>query len=254
MRWRTTATAIFTAVASAVTGTAQARQLALKLTLDEEATLENFFCTAATRPVCHSLRIDLAEPVLFLHGSTGAGKTHLLQAACHEAQPGSLYLPLSELQELDPHALLQDLEQAPRIAIDDLHRVAGQAAWEEALFHLMNRCRASGAQILFSSLLPPGELPIALADLQSRLAGGLIWAMAAYSDDDVRSILAFRASRRGLNLSPAVLDYLGTRVSRSLSDLLKLLERLDEAALQAQRPLTVPLIREVLGAARGSAG
>lgn len=228
-------------------GSNQAAQLALPLTLEEHATLDNFLPVAGTDALRAVLAGQDAEALHYLHGPAAVGKSHLLQAACHAAPEGALYLPLAELVDFAPEELMRDLESGPLIAIDDIHLVAGDAAWEEALFHLINRCRASGCRLVTAARQPPGALKLALPDLQSRLSGGLTWALRAYTDPEKLDILNFRGERRGLVLPPAVLDYLAVRGSRSLVDMLELLERLDEASLQAKRPLTVPLVREVMG-------
>lgn len=229
----------------------RAGQLPLHLPLDDEATFGNFWSQGGREALCAALRSPLEtadealEPLHFLHGGNAVGKTHLLQASCH-VLAGALYLPLQELEALDPRGLLSDLETAPRIALDDFDCVAGNGDWEEALFHLINRCRASGTQLLFAAAKPPADLAINLEDLRSRLAGGVTWRLPPYADDELRAVLRFRAQRRGLDLSDAVLNYLGVRTRRSLGDLLPLLDRLDLASLQAKKALTVPLVKEVL--------
>ena len=62
-----------------------------------------------------------------------------------------------------------------------------------------------------------------------------------------RAVLEERARRRGLALEPAALDWLLRRAGRDLAGLTALLDRLDQASLAAQRRLTVPFLREVLG-------
>ena len=68
--------------------------------------------------------------------------------------------------------------------------------------------------------------------------------------DDVgrAEVLRQRAAARGLQFDEAALDWLLRRHSRDLSDLGMLFERLDQASLAAQRRLTVPFLRQVLGA------
>lgn len=241
MLWRIIATVICMAVSSPTP------QLPLPFKLEEEATFDNFLVLDASRELCTALGAEREEPLHFVHGAHDVGKTHLLQAACHFPAGEAMYLPLTEIAALDPTSLLQDLENSARIAIDDLQVVAGDPQWEEALFHLINRCRDSGCQLIVAARRPPTDLGLVLPDLRSRMAGGITWALSDYSDSDKRDILVLRAARRGLHLAPAVLDYLGVRASRSLADLLDLLQRLDKASLQAKRPLTVPLIREVTG-------
>jgi DnaA family protein len=223
-----------------------APQLPLGLSLPDDATLENFLAFDSTRGLCDLIGAAPQEPLLFLQGPAAVGKTHLLQAACH-AVTASLYLPLGDLRELSPASLLTDLEAQQRLSLDQVEAVSGDAAWEEAIFHLVNRCRASGCQLLFASRRPPSDCGVVLPDLASRLAGGVTWALPAPDDEQLRQILAFRARRRGLRLPAAVLDYISTRAQRSLPELLELLERLDRASLQAQRPITIPLVRSVTG-------
>ncbi len=223
-------------------------QLALPVRLADETTFHNLAPRAALKPLLHALKLSegLGEPLNFLHGPTEGGKSHLLQALCHEHQ-GAVYLPLGELADLPAADLLAGLEESPLVAIDDLHRVAGRPDWEEALFHLINRARQSDCPLWFAAQRPPSDLALRLADLQSRLAGGVTWALPRVSDEEKVELLVLRADRRGLSLPEAVAVYLCRHGSRSLGDLLACLDRLDEVSLQRQRPITVPLVREVMG-------
>ena len=115
-------------------------QLSLPVHLRDDATLDNFLFPQGSRALESSLRqlrSGDSEQFLFLHGATGSGRSHLLQAACHERQAGdSLYLPLAELRGIPPMELLQGVETLGLLCLDDLDVVCGEADWEEALFHL----------------------------------------------------------------------------------------------------------------------
>ncbi|WP_439106960.1 DnaA regulatory inactivator Hda [Congregibacter sp.] len=224
----------------------QSPQLPLQIGLQDEATFDNFYRRAYLGSMLDSMTRPTAEPLQFIHGGVGEGKSHLLQALCH-AIPGALYLPLGELQSIPPSDLLQNLESAALLALDDLDVIAGQPEWEEALFHLINRARAANCPLWIAARRPATDLGICLPDLSSRLAGGVTWGVASATDAEKQSILQFRAQRRGLSLPEPVAQYLCSRESRSLSDLMSALDRLDRASLQLQRPLTVPLVREVMG-------
>jgi DnaA family protein len=222
-------------------------QLALRVGLDDQATLDNFLRRDALASLLAALeQAPTAEPLSFLHGAAESGKSHLLQALCH-AHPGAMYLPLGSLAGAEAGAVLQDLESAPLLALDEVQAIAGSASWEEALFHLCNRARASGCALWVAGRRPAGDLGIVLPDLRSRLAGGVTWALPPCSDTEKAAILRFRAGRRGLKLSDAVIRFLIARDSRALGDLLATLDRLDRASLQLQRPLTVPLVKDVMG-------
>lgn len=223
-----------------------APQLALPVSLEEGATCENYWPCEAQRALLAAIEQPLQEFMNYLHGASGAGKSHLLQAVCHR-QSDAVYLPLAMLVDAPPEALLEALENAPLIALDDIDQVAGDAHWEEALFHFVNRARMADAVIWVAAARPAAQTNFLLADLRSRLAGGVTWGMPDYSDEDKQRILRFRAQRRGIDLPAAVAAFLCSRDSRALGDLLQTLERLDEASLQLQRPLTVPMVKQVMG-------
>lgn len=221
-------------------------QLPLQIGLQDETTFDNFCMRASLAPLLDSLARPTDEPLQFIHGAAGEGKSHLLQAVCH-ATEGAFYLPLDELQSLPAADVLQNLESASLLALDDLAAISGRADWEEALFHLVNRARAAQCSLWVAARRPGIDLGITLADLRSRLAGGVTWAINAATDAEKQRILQFRAERRGLVLPEPVAAYLCARESRALSDLIDALDRIDSASLQLQRPLTVPLVREVMG-------
>ncbi|WOJ93540.1 DnaA regulatory inactivator Hda [Congregibacter variabilis] len=223
----------------------QSPQLPLQIGLEDDSTFDNFLARKALAPLLDSLSRPNTEPLQFIHGAAGEGKSHLLQALCH-ATEGALYLPLCALLDSPAKEVLQDLESSSLLALDELEAIAGRSDWEEALFHLINRARATQCPLWIAARRPATDLGVQLADLSSRLAGGVTWAIGAASDDDKLEILKFRAQRRGLLLPDAVAQYLCSRESRALCDLMGALDRLDRASLQLQRPLTVPLVREVM--------
>jgi DnaA family protein len=214
--------------------------------LADEATLDTFVLRPGLEALGAAAEAAGREYLSLVHGPAQTGKSHFLQAVCHRYR-GALYLPLAELAGHPPAAVLADLEQQPLLALDDLHDVAGREDWEEALFHLVNRARAASCALWFAARRPPAELGVRLPDLRSRLAGGVVWSLPPPDDDAKIAILTRRARHRGLRLPEAVASYLATRGDRSLDALLGVLDRLDEASLRLQRPLTIPLVREVMG-------
>lgn len=186
---------------------------------------------------------------IYLHGPAATGKTHLLLAACRLADDSgrpAAYLPLASaagragdaLAALHGHAL---------VAIDGIEAIAGDAADELALFDFHNRAHDAGTGVLYAARAPADALPIALPDLRSRLAQCTRVSLQPLDDDGLRRVLEDRARRRGLQLDAAALDWLLKRVGRDLASLAALLDRLDRASLAAQRRLTVPFLRQVLG-------
>jgi DnaA family protein len=230
-----------------------ATQLSLRLRWQGGDGFERFVCDEANAAVVHALRHWLEQgdsPIFFLHGSDGCGRTHLLQAAAQYT--GGLYLPLGELAAVEPTAVCDDLEQLPLLALDDLDAVARDPVWAEALFHLCNRCFAAGHRLLVSATVAPAALECALEDLRSRLGWGGSFRLAPLGEEGCRTLMLRRAAELGLQLSPAVLDYLLARAPRAAAPLLALLDRLDRRSLAEQRRLTVPLARDVLESDAGA--
>jgi DnaA family protein len=186
---------------------------------------------------------------LYLWGASGTGKTHLLQAACrHVAEDGErrcAYLPLRHLEQLDVE-ILEGLEAMDLVCVDDLHYAAARPAWERGLFHFFNRLRESDAALIIAGNSTPAELKIELADLSSRLAGGLVVQLKALNDDEKLQALQRRAIARGLDLPPEVAHYLLARLPRDMVALCGFLEILDATSLALQRRLTVPLVRALI--------
>jgi DnaA family protein len=229
----------------------ESTQLPLAVHLRDEATLENFLFPEALLPLRISLENQQepeGEPGIYLHGRPGSGRSHLLQAACNAYDGGeALYLPLDQLCELAAEEVLADIEDLALICLDNLDAIAGRPDWEEALFHLLNRARMSHCRLLFGAASAPRQLGIQLADLESRLCWAVVFQLPEPADADKLRILQFRASRRGMTLSDEAAQYIFNRASRSLSELIGLLEQLDHASMVAQRQLSIPFIRDALG-------
>ncbi|MCI0508448.1 regulatory inactivation of DnaA Hda protein [Chromohalobacter marismortui] len=231
-----------------MTGSAQ---LPLGVGLSDDATFANFHA-AGNAPLLERLRGQLdadGEPFLFLWGAPGSGRSHLLQAACHEAGDRgdrALYLPLRDLGHFPPH-MLEDLERLDLVAIDDLSVVLGRKRWEEELFHFFNRMRDANKRLLMAAEAAPRQLPIVLPDLASRLSWGVTFHVQSLDDSGRFKALQLRARVRGMQLPDEVARYILHRGPRQLPALFDALARLDRASLSAQRKLTIPFVKQALG-------
>jgi DnaA family protein len=180
-------------------------------------------------------------------GPAGTGKTHLLQAAVAAAAEasGAGYLPLRQLAPLGP-ATVEGWSSSRCLAIDDLDAVVGERAWEEAVFNLYRNMEEQGGSLLLAAGAPPALLGFLLPDLASRCAAATIFQLRPLDEVAQREALRRRAQLRGLTLPEETAVYLQRRFPRDMNSLYALLDALDDAALVAQRRLTVPFIREVL--------
>jgi DnaA family protein len=172
----------------------------------------------------------------------------LLQAACAaagDAGRASAYLPLSQLPGEGP-GLLDGFERLDLVALDDLDAVAGDPAWEFALFRLFNGLAERGGRLAIAAAGAPAVTAIRLPDLRSRLSSSEVHRLEPLAEADQPAALRRRAERRGLELPDETLGYLTRRAPRDFATLCRMLDALDMESLAAQRRLTVPFVRDWL--------
>ncbi|MBB70934.1 MAG: DnaA regulatory inactivator Hda [Legionellales bacterium] len=227
------------------------QQLTLSgLRLQDAATFANFYPGDNPQVVgfLQQCMTSELEQFVYLWGTAGSGRSHLLQACCHAANEqglGAMYLPLAEVKNLS-EAILEGIESMALIAIDDIDVIAGLHNWEEALFHLYNRLREAQCRLIVAGDQAPAHLPIQLADLRSRLSWGVTFQVQVLSDADKMAALQMRAKVRGMSLPEDVGQFLLRRCPRDTNELFTILDKLDHASLEAQRRLTIPFVKEVL--------
>lgn len=228
------------------------RQQVLPLPWAAEPTLEDFVLDAAgaNAAALHALRQLLAAPehdTLYLWGEGGTGKTHLLRAAGHTLQScgrcAVLLGPESPPARWPDPVDVAALPAGTLLALDDVHAFS---RWQQELaFALFNAARAHGLPLLAAGNAAPAALPL-LPDLRSRLAWGLALRLAAPDDALRTAVLQRQAERRGYVLSPELLHYLLTHLSRDPRRLAKVMAALDRYALATKRAATVPLLKALL--------
>jgi len=171
------------------------------------------------------------ESVVYLWGEAGVGKSHLLQAWATRAR--APYFAHGALPEPDVwHLAVDDVAQ---LNADDQIR----------LFSLINAVREQGGHLIVAGNLPPNQL-LVRADLATRLAQGLVFRLLPLADADKAQALAIRAEALGVNLPEDVIRHLLTHCRRDLPHLLTLVDGLDAFSLSRKRPVSLPLLKDML--------
>jgi len=229
------------------------KQLAFDFAGAPPPTLENFVAGRNGELLQNLQRLAARrahERFIYLWGRPGSGRSHLLKgvvAELHRAGAAAAYIACGADTRLN-----EGLERMDCVALDDVDRL--DAAAQEAAFHLYNALRELSGALLASGAAPPVQLKLR-EDLMTRLGWGLVYRVHPLTDEEKSRALTDHAAGRGLRLPPEVCDYLLTRASRDLASLLALLDALDRYSLEAKRPITVPLVRDLLQAAeRRSSG
>ena len=215
------------------------RQLVLDLLPENPPSLDNFVPGVNAEALTALAAWKSAynrEPFLFLWGESGAGKTHLLRACSAHYVDATAAPNLPGLDEVIGDA-------SDHFAVDNVDSL--DASGQITLFNLFNRLRAAGGRLLTAASQPPIQLALR-EDLRTRLGSGLIFRLHALSDEEKIAALSAQATARGLTLPAGALDYLLARVPRDMRSLMAFLVALDRYSLEHKRPITLPLLREVL--------
>jgi DnaA family protein len=223
--------------------------LGLRFPAHESCTLANFVAgpngeTVAALTGCGGASVFTA---LWLMGEDGAGKSHLLQGACHAAAArglGTAYLPAT-LRSVGCE-VLDGLGELGVVAIDDVAQWLGEARLEEALLGLYQQLFDRSATLLVAATCAPAELTFALPDLGSRLRAAQVHRLLPLQDSDRAQALRNWAAQRGLELGDDVLTFIMRRLPRRMDELRAVFQQLDAGALAQQRRLTVPLVKELM--------
>ena len=176
------------------------------------------------------------EHFAYLWGESAAGKTHLLQGLA--ATAGSRYI--------GPHSSEADFTYAAEVSLyllDDCDKLS--AAAQIDAFALFNQIREHGAYMVSTGPVPPAVLPVR-EDLRTRMGWGLIYQIHGLSDEEKIAALTHAADARGLTISASVLPYLLSHFKRDMRSLSTMLDALDQYSLETQRPVTLPLLRDLL--------
>jgi DnaA family protein len=144
--------------------------------------------------------------------------------------------------------VLEGLPQLECLCLDDFDTVVGHGDWERAVFALLRELEDVGGSLILAAQAPPALLTWVLPDLGSRCAAGAVLQLRLLDEAEQSQALKLRARVRGFELPDETLQWLQRRFPRDMASLYALLDTLDEAALIAQRRLTIPFIREVLNA------
>ena len=223
----------------------QAKQLPLAVSLPVAETFATWVSGGNANAVAMLRHTE--QTLVYLWGSAGVGKSHLLHAVCAEYQQ-VIYLPLADLAGVVAPQCLQGLEQYDWVCLDDIDAVLHDPDWCLELFSLFNRIHDGGrGKLVVTAKQSPVQLSVHLADLKSRLQWGLTLHIQALDDQQKAQAIQLRAAAMGLSLSAETAQFMVQRLHRDLASLIAALERLDRASIAAKRALTTPFVKAVLG-------
>ncbi len=226
-------------------------QLILPLTAEPHYSFSNLILHPGITETASALRTLYTEgaepfPLAFIYGPSGAGKTHLLNAALGLFETKGIYIGPEGNPPLFP--LMRELaaREAPlseAVAVDDVHLLRQTDAG--ALFALINKVTRCGAPLLMASQVPADQLFTDAPHLSSRLVSGLLFPVAP-PDDYVRLLILDKiAADKNIRISRDVYNYLVARKTRNIKELQELLSILDAASMESKRRITIPFVKSL---------
>ncbi|NLX23475.1 MAG: chromosomal replication initiator protein DnaA [Phycisphaerae bacterium] len=236
------------------------------LLLDRDYTFENFV-TGPENRLAHAACVAVAESPgevynpLFIHGAVGLGKTHLLQAVCHQIHArnhGSgkvAYLScetftnhyVEAIERGAVHKFRQHYRHMDVLIIDDIQFLAAREQSREEFFHTYNTLYQSHRQIILSADEPPNGIP----SLEDRLVSRFNWGLVARIDlpclETRMAIVRKKAGLRCADLPEDVVHHIAATVHSNTRELEGALTRVLATAQQYGGAVTLDIARQALG-------
>jgi DnaA family protein len=224
------------------------KQLTFPWNKENKSSFDSFYTTKLNKQLLFLLKDEALKDDLLIYGAKDSGKTYLLQALCNQFNnqgKSSFFLPMRQAIELSVD-ILDSLENIELVCIDGLESLVGNKAWEIGLFNLINRSFNSNNRLIFTSANNIDGMNFELKDLDSRLRKIQSHELHSLADDDILYALKHIANLRCIELGSKEAQYLLTYADRNISDLVKILESLDQLSMEMKRKITIPLIKEVI--------
>ena len=230
---------------------------------EKDYTFDNFIVGSSNK-LAHAASVAVANhPTaynpLFLYGSSGLGKTHLMKAVANEVKRQKPEFNIILIKGEDfTNELVRSIEKkttakfkekyrnADMLLIDDIQFIAGKVSTQEEFFHTFNSLYDAGKQIILTSDRPPKDIQHLEERIQSRIEGGLIVDIQP-PDTELRvAILKRKAQLMNVNLSDEALSFLGENVKSNIRQLEGVIKKLGAYSLVNGSKITIDTARTVL--------
>ncbi len=232
--------------------------------LSSQYRFDNFVVGPCNR-FAHAACVGISENAgklynpLFIHGSVGLGKTHLLQSLCHsllerDRRARILYLScetfvnhfIEALENGDLQTFRHKYRNVDLLVVDDIHILANKERTQEEFFHTFNTLYNAGKQIVLSSDSPPVDIPTLQDRLISRFKWGLVTEIEAPCYETRVAILKRKSRERGHELPDEVAGLLSERMESNIRELEGAVTKVLGFAALSGRSITTTLVRECL--------
>lgn len=223
----------------------------------EDLTFENFVVGPSNRFAHAACQAVAAQPAmlynpLFIYGSPGLGKTHLLNAVAKEFKKNfptrtSLYMKgedfTNEVIEGIAKGTMPHVREKYRtvdlLLIDDIQFIAGKVSTQEEFFHTFEALHESKKQIVLTSDRPPKEIATLEDRLKSRFESGLLADIQVPDFETRTAIVNRKAESLGFDIPDSVSEYIATKLKNNIRQLEGAVKKLRAFHLLEDKPINV---------------
>jgi len=229
-------------------------QLHLNVQLDDAISLDKFIKCDSTRDflkiLINSTKDQSVSNFYLIWGAQGRGKSYVMQGLHKKYIKDNKKTFQFSFQDkrVNSPEILMNLGSLEALFIENFELMEDSEDWERGMFNLINECYMSGTRIYLSSNTVTKDLTIRLADLASRLSSFTAIEIPEITEEEKVQALIQASKRKGLVLDEKTIKYIVSYTSRSLSDLLRLLNELDSFSLQKKKKISPSLVREMVSA------
>lgn len=196
---------------------------------------------------------------LFIYGSVGLGKTHLLQAIgnkvvaedpnkkiCYTTSEKFASELISSIRDKTVDKFKLQYAKFDVLIIDDIQFLSGKEKTQEEFFHIFNALYQKNKQIVLSSDRPPKAIPTLEERLRSRFEGGMIADIGSPDFETRMAILKAKTREKNLNISADILNYIATNIQKNIRELEGALKRVQALTEFSAKTITLKEVEGVL--------
>ena len=220
------------------------KQLTFPWNKVNKSSLEGFFTSQENSHLLSLLKDSDFLDDLFIYGTKESGKTFLLQAMCNSyssLSKSSLYIPLKKVMNYGVE-IFESLENIDLICVDGIEEAISKIEWEKAIFNLINKALISETRLILTSSKDLKSLNFSLPDLESRIRKIQSYELHPINDKDIFDALKYISKLTSINLGDKEAKYLVTYSQRNISNLVHILESLDQLSMEMKRKITIPSV------------
>ncbi len=211
---------------------------------NEQYTFENFIVGASNKFAYAAAKAVASDPLnskgsfrnynpFFIYGNSGLGKTHLLNAICHEVKKNYpemniLYIRaeqfVNEFMQALQYKTTDEFHEKFRnnidfLLIDDIQFIANKESTVEEFFHTFDTLVSNGKQVVVTSDRPPKDIQSITDRLQSRFEDGLLADIQPPEYETRCEIIKRKAMMLNFEIPEPVVNYIAEKVKSNIRQL-----------------------------------